>query len=1160
MDVIAFPSNFEFLKQHDPIFMQLAIGAERAFSSDPNTTLIKLRQLGEALAQDLATRCGIEFDQQTKQNDLLYQLQRDLNLDSNIKNIFHLLRMEGNKATHQFKTSHREALDALKLARSLCVWYHRSFGKNASNFKPSAFVSPPDPSYQLQALQQQIHQLSQQLNDANLQTAAQEKLTKLQAEEKTEYQQLAELMDAEARQLAEQKQQQEQLLACERQQFEQRIQQLQAELNKEQTSTTLAVPKTKPRLMAFIPNEDDARILIDEQLRQAGWQVDSKTMTQKLGERPEKGKNKAIAEWTTANGRADYILFIGLIPVASVEAKRENTNVAGRIQQAERYAQSFSIVDDMQPAWEITRRTSAWKHEQSSYQLPFVYSCNGRPFIPQLPEQSGIWFRDTRKPGNTARHLQEFHSPAGLLDLLKRDIDTAQQQLAQESFAYLKLRNYQEKAIQAVEQRLSEGQRACLLAMATGTGKTRTIIGLIYRFLKTERFKRILFLVDRTALGDQALDSFKEMPLEQNQTLSKIYNIAELGDMAVEAETRVQVATVQAMVKRIFQSDSNIPIDQYDCIIVDEAHRGYTLDQDMTEGELAVRDVSQYLSSYRRVLDYFDAIKIGLTATPAKHTSDIFGHPVYTYSYREAVADDWLIDYEPPIRYQTLLAQNGIHFNKGDSVAAIDTSTGKVDTSELDDELNFEVTAFNRQVITEGFNQVICEQLVQEIVPNSLEKTMIFCATDLHADMVKRLLDAAFKDLYGDDYHEAAVRKITGQSDKVSQLIRQFKNEKYPSIAITVDLLTTGIDVPPICHLVFLRRVKSRILFEQMIGRATRRCDEIGKTVFKVYDPVDLFATLQEVNTMKPLVKDPNISIEQLISELTNDELLQSAQSIEGTPVGEAHAQAVLEQLSQKLMRVLRKANSEAERKPEVKQKLNELEQAWGVAPELLHQHLHQIGVSEATRFLKQHVNLVMQLAEVKDLLGSSYMPVIYEGKDQLVSREQSFGEHQRPDDYLQGFDEFIKNNLNQSVALSVVASRPRELTRHTLREVKLLLDSHGYSEVNLQSAWRSKTSQDIAASIVGHIRRAALGEALIPFEQRVNQAMQHIYTSQTWTPVQRQWLERLAKQLKHESVVDRQFVNERFADQGGAMRFDKVLQNQLDPVLEQVNEWLWSS
>lgn len=111
----------------------------------------------------------------------------------------------------------------------------------------------------------------------------------------------------------------------------------------------------------------------------------------------------------------------------------------------------------------------------------------------------------------------------------------------------------------------------------------------------------------------------------------------------------------------------------------------------------------------------------------------------------------------------------------------------------------------------------------------------------------------------------------------MSKLIKRFKNERYPSIAITVDLLTTGIDVPPITHLVFLRRVKSRILYEQMIGRATRRCDEIGKTVFWIHDPVDLYATLQDVNTMKPLVKNAGVSIEQLVEELANDEVLATA-------------------------------------------------------------------------------------------------------------------------------------------------------------------------------------------------------------------------------------------------------------------------------------------
>jgi len=244
----------------------------------------------------------------------------------------------------------------------------------------------------------------------------------------------------------------------------------------------------------------------------------------------------------------------------------------------------------------------------------------------------------------------------------------------------------------------------------------------MYRFLKAERFNRILFLVDRTALGDQANDSFKETELEEKKTLSKIYNVAELGDQASEAETPIQVATVQAMVKRIFMSDNPPPIDEFDCIIIDEAHRGYTLDQDMTDGELANRDAAQYLSSYRRILDYFDAKKISLTATPAKHTSRIFGKPIYTYSYREAVGDDWLIEHETPIRYETQLSKHGIKFEKGETVSVVNTQTGEVETSELEDEQNFEVESFSRKVITEAFNEVICNELAKELDPFGEEK------------------------------------------------------------------------------------------------------------------------------------------------------------------------------------------------------------------------------------------------------------------------------------------------------------------------------------------------------------------------------------------------------------------------------------------------------
>ncbi len=1164
----AMHSNFAFLSEYDPLFFQLAQSAERAFSADPNTTLIKLRQFAEAIAQEVAARSGVAFDEQTTQADLLYKLNRELGFDPSVRELFHILRIEGNKATHQFKTQHREALDGLKMARALAIWFHQAFGCAGTQFKAGPFIAPTDPSSQLRQLQLDIEQLKAELGQASVQLGSSQRLNELVAQEKAEYEALALAMDKEAKSYAQQAALHEAALKQQQQDYESKIFLLQqqiatqtVEVVAKQQST--AKQKTQAASQYITLNEELTRILIDQQLRAAGWEVDTQEFTYQKGCRPEKGKNKAIAEWPTQfngqTGRADYALFCGLTPIAVVEAKKENVNVAGKIDQAERYSRGFAIKPPLLSAWQLAGCTAAWSDGHNGFYLvPFVYSCNGRPYVPQLAEQSGTWFRDVRAPSHLKRALQSFHTPAGLLDILKRSKLEAEKLLQQEPFGYLKVRPYQQKAIEAVEAVLAENRRTALLAMATGTGKTRTIIGLMYRFLKAERFKRILFLVDRTALGQQALDAFKDAPLEQNHTLSKIYNIAELGDMAAEAETRIQVATVQAMVKRIFISDNPPTLDQFDCIIVDEAHRGYTLDQDMTEGELATRDASQYLSSYRRVLDYFDAFKVALTATPAKHTSEIFGKPVYTYSYREAVADDWLIDHEPPIRFETLLSQNGIQFEKGATVQAINTQTGEIAPADLDDDLNFEVEAFNRRVINENFNRVICDQLAKELYPFGDEKTMIFCATDLHADMVKRLLDDAFKAMYNGDYNQAAVAKITGQSDKVEQLIRQYKNERYPNIAITVDLLTTGIDVPKICNLVFMRRVKSRILYEQMVGRATRRCDEIGKTVFRIYDPVDIYAALQDVNTMKPLVKDPHITLEQLVDELTTPDKLQQALASPGEQQGESHADVILSQLSQKVMRVLRKAENKAEAKPALKQKLSELQDLWGIEPKGLHTHLRQMGPTQAAQFIQQHSGLLNQLQEVNNLVGSLYQPVLSDHHDELRVREQSYGKYQKPQDYLESFQQFVKDQLNQSAALAVVVNKPRDLTRAQLKEVKLLLDSGGYSEAKLQSAVRNATNQDIAASIIGHIRSAAISEKLVPFEQRVANAMQRLYEQHNFNPIQRKWLERLAKQLVHEVVVDRDFVNNCFANDGGAKRLNVVLEDQLDTVLAELSDGIW--
>jgi type I restriction enzyme R subunit len=290
-------SNFEFLKEHDPIFQQLAAAAEHAFASDPNTTLIKLRQLGEAFAQDIAARSAIAFDHSISQLDLLARIDREIRLDPTIRSLFHILRVEGNKATHRFQTRHREAMDGLKTARALAIWYHQSFGKHGASFKPGPFVAPVDPSRELRELQAQIEQLNTQLREASEQADNHQQLAELMAREKFEYAELAEQMDADARTYEQLARETEQKLAQQQAEFDARLQSLQQQLEQQSTQAAKQITdKLAKGAAQFDLDEDLTRILIDQQLIDAGWAADSTTLRFDNGTRPQRGKNIAIAE------------------------------------------------------------------------------------------------------------------------------------------------------------------------------------------------------------------------------------------------------------------------------------------------------------------------------------------------------------------------------------------------------------------------------------------------------------------------------------------------------------------------------------------------------------------------------------------------------------------------------------------------------------------------------------------------------------------------------------------------------------------------------------------------------------------------------------------------------------------------------------------------
>jgi type I restriction enzyme R subunit len=359
---------------------------------------------------------------------------------------------------------------------------------------------------------------------------------------------------------------------------------------------------------------------------------------------------------------------------------------------------------------------------------------------------------------------------------------------------------------------------------------------------------------------------------------------------------------------------------------------------------------------------------------------------------------------------------------------------------------------------------------------------------------------------------------------------------------VTVDLLTTGIDVPEICNLVFIRRVNSRILYDQMIGRATRLCDEIGKEVFRVFDAVNLYSAISPVSEMKPVVKQPNISFSQLVDEL-------------GTVQDSAAVETIIEQLLAKLQRKKRSLrHASLTLSDDSKEAIALLA---NMSVDEVVSHLRESSPTQAAQWLRDK----KAIAEVLDRRdGGRQAVLISHHPDVLRSVERGYGKGEKPQDYLDSFNAFLRENLNKIPALLVVTQRPRDLTRSQLKEVRLLLDAAGFSETNLQVAWRETTNEDIAASIIGFIRQAALGDALVPYGDRVDKAMKKILASRAWTAPQRKWLERIGQQLKTEVIVDRDaFDRGAFKAQGGGFeRLNRTFDGQLEAILVEINESLW--
>lgn len=498
--------------------------------------------------------------------------------------------------------------------------------------------------------------------------------------------------------------------------------------------------KTSPAKSEYVTRKQ----IIDAKLKAAGWSVAKFDQEKPLA----KYERCAIEEYPTEAGPADYALCMGGRIVGIVEAKKLSLGPQNVLTQAERYS----------------RGLMAGPFDFRGYRVPFLFSTNGEV----------IWYHDIRNELSRSREIKKFHTPDALAEFLERDFDASIAVLRAMPNDHRRIlaRPYQVEANTAIENAIEERKRHMLVAMATGTGKTFMTVNEIYRLMKSGVAKRILFLVDRRALAAQEVRTFASFEPEPGLKFNKIYQVYsqkfqkedfgedEKFDPTVlpnsylaapkPGNAFVYVSTIQRMAINLFGRETvlgdkdeapdedadeikDIPIHAFDLVIADECHRGYTAKQ---------------VAVWRQTLEHFDAIKVGLTATPASHTTSFFKDVVFRYEYERAVLEDFLVPYDV-VAVSSDVRMKGVFLKEGEEVGIVNAETGTKQLDLLEDERQFDTTEIEEKVTSPDSNRKILEEvkkyaLEHEAIYGRLPKTLIFAANDLpHTSHADQLVETA---------------------------------------------------------------------------------------------------------------------------------------------------------------------------------------------------------------------------------------------------------------------------------------------------------------------------------------------------------------------------------------------------------------------------------
>lgn len=926
--------------------------------------------------------------------------------------------------------------------------------------------------------------------------------------------------------------------------------------------------------------EQIARDKIDRLLQAASWVIQSKAKIDFSA-----GIGIAVREYQTDAGPADYVLFVNRVPVGIIEAKREEEGmkITEVEEQSVRYANAKLKYLDKKP-------------------LPYIYETTG----------SLTHFTDYTDPKPRSRMVFAFHKPETLAEWIRNGRSLRNHLQDFPPLDETGLRPAQILAVSNLEKSFGNNRPRSLIQMATGAGKTFTAITFIYRLLKFAKAKRILFLVDTRNLGEQAEQEFMNFtPNDDNRKFTELYNVQRLSSSYIADDSQVCISTIQRLYSILKGEDLDekaeddnpnesswlqqkakeqyavpieytpkVPIEQFDFIVIDECHRSiYNL--------------------WKQVLDYFDAFLIGLTATPDKRTFGFFNENVVSeYTYEQSVIDGVNVPYDV-YTIETEISKNGGLIKAGWYIDYRNKMTRKTRWQQVDEETEYKKNDLDRSVVNPNQIRTVIRQfkkaLMQEIFPNRYDengqyevpKTLIFAKTDSHADDIIGIVREEFDE--GNEFCKKVTYKI---DEDPKSVLNRFRNQYYPRIAVTVDMIATGTDVKPLEVLLFMRDVRSSNYFEQMKGRGTRTISSdslqlvsrtaTSKTHFVIVDAVGV--TQSKKTDSRPLERKPTVPLKDLLGAVTmgvaeedlftslanrlirlNKEITEKErEKIQTLSKGKSLGQMSAELLKafdpdeiEQAMQPALKAVPHADLTPEMEEKIRKEAQ----------KHLADTASSTFNGELNEYIVTVRNMHDQKiDIINTDTV---------LTSGFSNFTK-EKAQETVQNFAEYLEQHKDEIMALSIFYNQPYNRRNITLKMAQELLEKlkqdkpllapsyvwDAYCAVENVKAAQPKSELMALVSLVRHA--CGIDKNLAAFDSLINANFQRWILRQNagnhtrFTPGQMDWLRMIKDHILtsyHLDLDDLDYTP--FDAQGGRGKMYQLFGNEMVKIIDELNEVL---